>query len=253
MPYKWRNHNHFRSDEMEGFSSVVISGLRGKGAEIRDAYTHNKIPCVVVDYGYLNRVSGIKDFESRHWQVGLNRLGWIPPFECKADRFNALGIDIKPHKRGEIVYVCAQHIDDPSHGLSEAGIKSWAASMLNVLRLHTDKPIYWRPHPDSPIEVEGYDGISTGFMDWDDAHCVVCINSNIGLDALINGVPVFCDASAPYNALANLNIAGIDAPSMPSEADLRQYLHRVAYAQWTLDEMREGKTINFLKGIKNEI
>lgn len=231
LDYKYRNHNLFHRLETEDFSLVVLSGLRGKGKEIRDAYTALGVPVVVIDYGYMRRVFGVATWATGHWQVGIGRLGWVPPFQCPDDRFKSLGIDIVPKAQGSLTIVCGQHAGDPSHGLDEEGIRQWA---LGRLAEHPDA--LWRPHPDSPVQIEGRDA-HNGPIDWHTVGRIVCINSNTGHEALLNGVPVTCEQSASYHHLSG---------ELPSVEARHEYFCRLAYAQWTLDEMREGKTINFI-------
>lgn len=240
LPFKWRNHNHFKKDETEDFSLVVVSGLRDKGREIRDAYEGLGVPVVVVDYGYLNRVHGVDDYETGHWQVGLGRLGWLPPVDCPNDRFNSLGLDVIDRKNwGNDVLICGQYSGDPSHGLTDGQMIVWAEHAIEEARIkYPDCRILWRPHPkmEKPQDVFGHDGLSAGIIDWDDVRAVYCINSTIGNEAILNGVPVDCREDATYNEIA-----------LVSDVEKRlSYFHRLAYGQWTLDEMRSGKAIRFL-------
>lgn len=239
LPTRQRHHNGFKPrGQTEDFCPVFVSGLRAEGAMIRDAYNALGVPCVVVDYGYLSRVSGRAKFHQGHWQVGIDRLGWVPEFMCPADRFEGLNLSIAPARTtGERVYVCGQHVGDPSHGLDRNGIVDWALQAVNDLRFVTDREIVWRPHPDSPMGIGNVEN-STGPIDWDDVYCVVTINSNIGHEALLNGVPVIAQGDAPYTEIAN------DAFSedlfMPSARVRKKYFSRLAYAQWTLDEISRG-------------
>ncbi|MCK5746427.1 MAG: hypothetical protein KAH44_09430, partial [Oricola sp.] len=79
---------------------------------------------------------------------------------------------------------------------------------------------------------------STGPIDWGDVHCIVTINSNIGHEALINGVPVICDPGAPYAELANDCFS--EGLFMPDAKLRKKYFSRLAYGQWTLEEIRSG-------------
>lgn len=245
-PFRVLNHNGFARGQHEWDATrVFVSGLRGQGAEIRAAYNERGIDVAVCDYGYLNRVSGIATFQTGHWQLGLNRLGWIVPDPMPVDRFQALGIPIRRRSnRGRAVYVCGQHAGDPSHGLDRDGIAQWAMREIGYVRARTMRPIVWRSHPDSPLEIGGVEQ-SAGLIDWDDVYSVICINSNVGLEALLNGVPVFCREDAPYAALGARRFA--EKVNPPSVRDVQDYLARVAWSQWTLAEIRTGKPIEFLE------
>lgn len=235
----WRNHNVFRPDgDVENFEFVVVSGLRSQGEVIRNVYNSIGVRCVVIDYGYLRRVNGVRDFETGHWQVGVDRLGWLCPDEMPADRFDRLGIELKPGPRdGRAVYVCGQHAGDPSHGLDAKGIAAWARGAMRAASETTDKPVIWRPHPDSPVEIEGA-ATSAGPLDWRDVHRIVTINSNIGNEALIEGVRVSCAPSASYAYLAG--------EPYPDHQKRLRHFHRLAYSQWTLAEIETGEPFRFL-------
>lgn len=244
LPYKERHHNGFAPrGQTEDFCPVVVTGLRAEGSIIRTAYNELGVPCVVIDYGYLSRVSGKATFQSGHWQIGIDRLGWVPQFACPRDRLDALGVEFRDRSEGQRIYVCGQHDGDPSHGLTRNGIVKWAMDTINDLRFLTKREIVWRSHPDSKIEI-GNVRNSTGPMDWDDAHCIVTINSNIGHEALIRGVPVVCEGGAPYEELANDCFS--EALFMPDISTREQYFARLAYAQWTLEEMRAGSPQRWL-------
>lgn len=230
LPFKYRNHNHFTKDQTEAFDAVVVSGLRAQGKDILEAYSALNIPVIVIDYGYMDRVFGVGTWSTGHWQLGLNRLGWVPPFKCPSDRFDALNITLKSPRDGEVIIVCGQHAGDPSHGMDSKGISDWATKAIQEMKVY-GMPVLWRPHPDSPdVKATGHDGLSRGEMDWSKVHAIRCINSNIGHEAIIEGVKVYADDTAPY--------AGIE--------DRYEYFCRLAYAQWTLDEMRSGEAIEFI-------
>lgn len=250
LRYKYRNHNVFTPDQVEDFDIVVVAGLRDKGMVIKDCYQVLGVPVIVIDYGYMRRVSGVADFYTGHWQVGLNRLNWVPAFSCPADRFDALGVPIRNRiKRGNTILVCGQYSGDPSHGLTDQQMIDWAENQIKTAKQnHPDAQVLWRPHPkmDRAFDVHGHDGISAGEINWDGVHSLVCINSNIGHEALLNGVPVSCRDDAPYASL-------IDAQTQTQYDRRVEYFNRLAYAQWTLEEMRSGKAIEFiLTAIRND-
>jgi len=70
------------------------------------------------------------------------------------------------------------------------------------------------------------------------ARLVVTWNSNVGHEALLAGVPVVAHGPAAYAELAGETLPSVDAR--------REYFHRVAYGQWTLDEMRSGACQRFI-------
>jgi hypothetical protein len=246
----WRSVSDYRAGEVESiFDAVVISGTRARGALVAADYTRAGIPVLVLDYGYLRRVHRKADWLTGHWQFGLGGLNWIPWADLPDDRLRRLEVALSPRRAGKRILVCGQHAGDPSHGLDAAGVAAWARSTVAELRELTARPIVWRPHPDSPqIAAPEADDVSTEPLAdaLEDAHAIVTISSNSGHEALLAGVPVFCALGALYAHLANVGLAAIEEPFFPEPDALWNHLARLAYAQWTLDEIRTGEPIRFL-------
>lgn len=246
---RWRNHNVWSDDQVEPFDLVVVGGLRGKAGQLAQAYQARGVPVVVLDLGYLHRASGRND-PGGYWQVGLDRLGWLPPGPCAPHRFAALGLTLTPVRQsGDVVLVCGQHPGDAAHGLDAAEMEAWAAETVAALRQRWSGPVLWRPHPLGPqVACPGADGVSTLLLakDLARAHAVVTLTSTVGHEALLAGVPVFCRADASYAALGNLSLVRINKPRLPGLAVRRSYAHRLAHAQWTLVEMADGTAVRFI-------
>jgi capsule polysaccharide modification protein KpsS len=64
---------------------------------------------------------------------------------------------------------------------------------------------------------------------------VVTYNSTLGVEALRLGIPMLCSDKAHFSAVAN------------SDRDTRKnYLDRLAYAQWKLPEIASGEAISYM-------
>src|SRR5690606_11277064 len=61
-------------------------------------------------------------------------------------------------------------------------------------------------------------------------HRMVTWNSTAAYEALTRGIPVTCDPSAAYASVAELD--DVEAA--------QRLLNRMAYTQWTIDEIRAG-------------
>lgn len=216
--------------------AVVISGARDKGAHILADHKAAGIPVIVIDYGYLRRVNGVADYETGHWQVGVGGLNKPPAFECSSDRFDALGIDV-PSERGggDIDLVLGQHSGDPSHGMTDKEMIEWGRAKCE------ETGGYWRPHPHSP-NIMACDRVADGdYRQWlDRARCVHTVCSTGGLEAILHGVPAVADRPdrASWGDLSGLRL--------PDQDMIVSVLRRLAYGQWTLDEMRSGEAVRFI-------
>lgn len=231
----WRSHSDYKIGQQEAFDVVLVTGLRARGQWIRDDYDALGIPCIVIDYGYLQRVSGKASWHTGHWQVGVGGLNRAPSFECPADRFDRLDIAIKPKGRGKRPLVVRQHVGDPSHGTTASEMQAWAQWLCDALDAR------WRPHPDSPdvqVRAERAGGpLGDVLAETSELH-TLC--STAGLEALLSGVPAI--AYMPERA----SWGGLSGRKLPTLKQRRDLCHRLAYGQWTLDEMRSGEAPDFL-------
>lgn len=127
--------------------------------------------------------------------------------------------------------------------------EQWERRTIAELRRFTARPIIYRAKPNwkqaKPLPGAAF---SPGFQPLDKAlancHAVVGHHSNVCVDALIAGVPVFCTKGvARPMGLADLK--QIEAPILPD--DRAQWAADVAWCQWDVREMAEGLPWRHLK------
>ena len=233
----WREHEWMDCD------ISLIYGMRTKGLEIIKDNQNHDVKTIVVDLGYLNRAMKSNDYNG-YWQVSLNGLNWIPD---KADevRFKSLGLDYpKEIKRKGYVLLAEQTPFDSSHGLDTHGIKAW---MDNAVRLCEKYGLEYkkRHHPMNAYIDEADKPTTTIEEDLKGASCVYVHNSNVGNDAIMAGLPVVCDKDplvkpTYYNEVSH----DLREPKYPS--DVKGYLNRLAYGQWTQEEIQNGKAFSYV-------
>ena len=230
-----RNSGYHRG-EVEGFDLVVVYGARS-GARVRRCYEAAGVPVLTADFGYMARVNNRNEREVGHYQVGLGGLNTLPPFDCPPDRFKSLGIKITARGGDPEGYtlLIGQVPGDAAHGMDEPQLRKWLEAMLK------DYPnVRYRPHPIHAVMAPGLEVVGGSLADaLAGARLVVTWNSNTGNDALLAGVPVV--AHGPNAVYADL--CGEDLPKVPER---RAYFRRLAYAQWTLAEMRSGECQRFI-------
>ncbi len=201
------------------------------------------IPVMLVELGFLRRANNNGDING-YFQLGWNRLCDIPP---KADsaRWEALKLDIleKPEEAGEYLLVASQVGFDAQHNLSSPDLIRFltrkAQEAVRVVR----RPLIWRPHPQQTyVKPEGWNLKmiqDPKRVPLDEAirraAAVVTYNSTLGIDAMLRAVPVYCHDRAHYAQCARGNFA--------SRLD---YMHRLAYAQWTLPELESGEAVSYM-------
>lgn len=123
--------------------------------------------------------------------------------------------------------------------------KLWLDQTVRTIKRYTDKPIVIREKPtqqiisanNQVIKPLKYEHDKTIEAELDDAYALVTYNSGVTVDALIKGIPVFCDqnnAAAPMS----LNIEDIGVHTLK---DREAWLHQLVYHQFLTREMLNGK------------
>jgi hypothetical protein len=244
---RFRSGSDFRHGDTEDFDVAVVMTMRAGGALIVEEYGRRRpiVPTFVVDYGYLRRVMGIQDFYTGHWQVSLGGLNSPPPGPCLPDRWEALGLDVV-ERGGDpdgVVLVCGQFPDDQSHGLGRSHLEDWADEVC-ASYLERGERVRFRPHPaardirptiaDPRLSVDEDPRAAPIAVALLEAKLLVTLCSTAGIDALLAGVPAV--ATLPGNAAWG-DLSGDTLPPVEARVEL---FRRLAYGQWTFDEIRRG-------------
>jgi hypothetical protein len=103
--------------------------------------------------------------------------------------------------------------------------------------------------PVKGLEIDHPRPISGTYDDFDlargleQAWAVVNHNSGPGVQAILQGVPAFVDASSLAAPVANLDVASIESPARP---DRGAWLLQLCHTEWTQDEIATGWPIERL-------
>jgi len=183
---------------------------------------------VVVENGYIGKrhyaVAETHHNGAGSWLVGAAR------------RWPLLGIEAQPWRRdGRHVLVLGQR------GVGAPGVampRGWVSDVARRLKAVTDRPVRIREHP-------GKDKPSLA-PDLKDCWAVVTWGSGAAVKAIVAGVPAFHELPKWIAApAARLGIADIESPYLGERGPT---LERLAWAQWTLDEIETGQPFNYLLG-----
>lgn len=225
---------------------ALTDGLRAPMNLMRDEYTAQGKPVLVTDLGFLRAGKG-------HLQCGLNGLNWMPDFWCPPDRFYSLGLEMKPRKTGDYIVIAGQKGYDAQHYMSHDRLTGMYQYWVDQIRSKTDRPIIFRPHPKSyDMRLNGVEhDIPTDHKNGglpellENAHCLVAFNSTACTEAILAGVPVFCDRSAQAAPLGNIGFGDIEDPYFPDDDTRLDHFSRVAYAQWTGAELSSAEVVQW--------
>lgn len=242
---------------MAGLDSRIVSNdktrkdalivLYGLGGSDRIAYAGQ--PNVIsFDAGYWDRKL---EMSVRKYRVSIggfhcpNRIFRGP--HPGPDRWNESGLSMAEsggNPKGPILLVG----NGPKS--NRIGAAGWCADMSRKLReWFPDRTIWYRPKPKrAHDQCVVYDGIADD-RDIDKvlAQCslVVCRHSNVAVDAARCGVPCVCEdgaAAAIYDRPASAKPRGPKTrePWMPRDWERAAFLHRLAWWQWSMSEIRAG-------------
>lgn len=255
---QWREGSRFVEDQVEHFDLVVVDGgLRGPLGRVARSYAAVQVPVLVLDLGYLDR--------ARYSQLSLGGLNRVPPVEwfhvkpggeTAVDRFASLGIEMAPGgPPGEEILICGQMPEDSAHGMDRSELEAWISQTVRRIRMNTRARLVYRPHPlDGGWQnITGVDAIVSPMLEdlptcLHRAAAVVTVNSNVGHEALLAGVPVFYQygSRAAYAELAETDLSKVAQPKLPSLERRLEYFRRLAYGQWTAAELETGEPLAFL-------
>lgn len=184
------------------------------------------LPVIVAENGYLGSDG------NRHQRFALARTqhnGAGQWTEGPEDRWAQLGIELQPWRTsGDDVLLL------PQRGIGPPGVampRDWVQQVTNRLRRATRRRVRVRPHPGKER--------SSPAADLKGCWAAVTWASAAGLKSLIAGVPVFHELPGWIGAPAGrFSVNDIEAPFL---GDRLPAFRRLAYAQWTADEIATGE------------
>lgn len=224
---------------------VVLYGLGGSD-RVRFA---NRKRLIAFDAGYWERRGN-----NQKWRVSVG--GFHCPSRIMAGaspgpaRWQSSHLQFhaaKPH-HGPILLVG----NGPKSNV--VGADGWSARKCEELRkAFPGQRILYRPKPRRPHEPGvKHDGIAGGLIDdaLKNVSLVVCRHSNVAVDACRLGVPVVCDDGAAASIYPQRLE---DWERQPSDATRLDFLHRLAWWQWTTAECRSGAFWDWIVGVLNGV
>ncbi|MDW3204578.1 MAG: hypothetical protein R8L07_03465 [Alphaproteobacteria bacterium] len=151
-------------------------------------------------------------------------------------RFLAHGLTIQEwRRRGDHILVCLQ---SDNFMMRTCGIDpaSWRRGVATALAAHTDRPIVWREKDTArPLR-----------DDFRRCWAVVTHTSNVAVEALLAGIPVFLTGPSAARAMGSGDLSRIEDPPMPDGRPA--WAAVLAANQWSLPEIRSGRAWAALQG-----
>lgn len=116
---------------------------------------------------------------------------------------------------------------------------AWTAQCVSTLRRYCRRPVVTRVKR-SPVPLQ---------IQLHNAWAVYTHSSNIAVDAVIAGIPVFCAETCPAAPVGCLDVAQIERPVMPDRA---AWLNSLIAQQYTVDEMQSGLARDYVGAVIKE-
>jgi hypothetical protein len=117
---------------------------------------------------------------------------------------------------------------------------NWSESVVDRLKRVTRRPVVVRPHPGNDLPKRAL------ALDLANAWCAIIWSSSAGCEALLAGIPVIaecpkwiCKAATPEG--------GIKLADNPPLIDRTPAFERLAWAQWTVEEIELGLPFQYLR------
>jgi len=159
------------------------------------------------------------------------------------DRWSRFDITVQPRRYGRRIIVAAPD-DKPCifYGIDRA---EWLTDVLASIKANTDRPVEVRERNKNRTDRMFGDPLSQVLAD--DVHALVTFNSVAATEAILHGVPAFvlapCNAARP---VANTDLTQIEDPWYPNQDKLMAWCHHLAYGQFHLKELRNGRAFDIL-------
>lgn len=230
--------------DVSGADAIAMVGVKSK-ALFEATRRAGAVP-IMLDKGYVRtRASGQRVWEYWRVSVGAHHPTGRSLMRRKfpSDRWDALGLDIAPwRKHGNHIVVAGSSAKYHNfYGLD--GPNRYYVELVEYLRELTKRPIVYRPKP-SFKDAQPIPG--TRFSDSDEtirdalwgAHALVTHGSNACFEAALMGVPSIVLGTAVAAPISSTTLEDVEDPI---QGKREQWLHNLAYHQWTEDEMREGQ------------
>ena len=199
-----------------------------------------------MDTGYFgNERTGSNPNGWKYWhRIVKNNLQHTDIIKRPDDRFKKFNKTFNPWKKDGRKILIAKPDEKPCrfYGID---LENWVSETINTIKKYTDRPVVVRERAPKRI-----DRIVTSTLQEaldDDVFALVTFNSVAAVESVFHGIPVF--TLAPANAASPVGLKDlslIETPRYPSEDELYQWGCHLAYGQFHVDELRNGKAMELL-------
>lgn len=178
------------------------------------------------DKGYFGRLGQYPG--EPYYRITKNAYQHDGSGNAEPARFERFGVGVEKWKRdGRHVLVCP-----PGPVFQELmGISGWLETTVAELKRHTDRQVVVRrkPRQTDPRPLA---------IDLRNCWAVVTYMSNVAVESVLAGVPVFCTGQCAGSTMGLSDLSMIETPHYPGGR--RQWASNLAANQWTMKEIAAG-------------
>ena len=227
---------------------AVFYGLASGLSKIFEDYKR-EATAVYIDLGYWQR--SIKTRYDGYHKLVVNSRHPTTYFQRQAhclQRFRDLNLKIKPWQKAEGGGILLASMSQKA-AIAEGLLPfAWEQQALRSLLKHTDRVVTYRPKPNCPrarpIKGALFDKRMALPLALQHCHAVVTRQSNTAVDALLSGVPVFCELGVA-SVMGHSDLTQIESPRYPDNRE--QWAADIAWCQFTTAEIKAGLPFKHLK------
>jgi len=184
-----------------------------------------------IDTGYFG--NGRKKLYHRVTKNSMQNIGNV--IDRPGDRFEATGVRLTKFRPGSSILLCPPSAK--AMAFYELDLDEWLKTTIDTIQQYTDRPIITR------IKKGRAERVTTDTMEIalsKDIHCLVTFNSIAATEALLLGKPAFTLGPNAAQSLCLSDLSKIEKPYIPTLDEVHRWACHLAYAQFTVDEMRSG-------------
>lgn len=223
----------YAEDEPDVLRDIpVVWGVLRQSDRILDQAKRQSLYFYYIDHAYFDRGHG------HNYRIARNAYEAGAVRACPPDRVDALGLDIRPWRKGgrEIIVCPPTEYFMKAHDCAD-----WLETTLARLKASSDRPVVVRTKP-RPGEA------ATPLPQaLETAHALVTHSSNVAIETVCLGTPVFVSPASAAAPVGQTDIERIETPAYPDRA---AWLAHLAYNQYSFDEIGDGRAWRMLRELE---
>ena len=183
----------------------------------------------------------------KYWhRIVKNDLQHNEIIDRPGDRFATFKRKFVPWRTsGRKILIAAP--DEKPMKFYEKDLESWLTETVNTIKQYTDRPVEIRRRNKLRLDRMTSDTLADALND--DVFALVTFQSNAAVESVFQGIPVFVLAPTCAAAPVGLkDLSKIETPYYPDRDKLQAWGNHLAYGQFHISEIKNGKAKELLEG-----